>query len=82
MNYGNNYARIYPGHFDMSGEEYARMVKTAYVEDKDDNSYYFDFVQNLLNYKIKNNEGNLKDYGTGVIYFYKILTILQLMLKT
>ncbi|MCB9248950.1 MAG: T9SS type A sorting domain-containing protein [Ignavibacteriales bacterium] len=65
MNCENNYARIFPGDFDMDGNHYAKMIKTALVKtDSVSSNNYFGYVKNLLNFDLNQNIGSLSEYDS------------------
>ena len=63
MNCENNYSRVYPGDYNFSGEDYAKLIKTAFIEDPEiPGEYRHIFIQELINFDIKNNIGSLSYY--------------------
>ena len=68
MNCENNYSRILPGDFNFSGEDYAKLRKTAFIENPEiPGEYGHIFIQELINFDIKNNLGTLSYYDKSFL---------------
>lgn len=63
MNCEYNYSRIHPGDLDISGEDYFKLLKTAYIENPElPGEYRHIFIQELINFDTQNNIGHLRYY--------------------
>jgi hypothetical protein len=63
MNCENNYSRVHPRDFNFSGEGFAKLLKTAFIENPDiPGEYQHIFIEELINFDIIDSIGSLSYY--------------------
>ncbi len=68
MNCENNYSRVYPGDVNFSGEDYAKLIKTAFIENPElPGEYQHIFIQELINFDITDSIGSLSYYDESFL---------------